>query len=439
MTNTTKLPVLSKVSQLLTENSTQLAKLLPKVITPARFASIVINVIQEDDNLQQCTATSLVRCIFQSAQLGLTPGLRRQSYLVPFNNKKKNCKEAQLLIGYQGLMDLARRSGEIYKIDAKEVYEGDIFRYTDGYDDSLVHEPISKVRVDEADPIKRWEYVTHCYAWAKLKNGERQKVVMTRRQIEGHRDRYSKAADVGPWKTNAIEMALKTVLRELCNLLPSSDDAPSLAHAYALDTQVQLGQEQTIEIENFKVEGLEDESVETGGSEGGQSKQEAKDQTATPKLPDFWDYAGREMRDPNVPFSALEWYLKVKTEGLNKPGRERFAVADRQTIKDLEAEIQRRREAEQAVATKEKAAPQTHATTVKNGTEKKTAAPAETKADQQPTEEQWQAWVKKESLDNIDAFVYVKEEYHCKNAREVPKHKRLEFMRRFQEVLEKGK
>ena len=158
MPNEVVLNTVNSVSKLLSDNASQLSKLLPKVITPQRFMSVVINVIQDDPKLQECTAVSLVRCIFQSAQLGLVPGLRRQSYLVPFNNKKTGRKEAQLLIGYQGLMDLARRSGEIFKIDAKEVYQGDTFRYTDGYDDTLVHEPDQSgdaVR-NEPDPIKRW-------------------------------------------------------------------------------------------------------------------------------------------------------------------------------------------------------------------------------------------------------------------------------------------
>ena len=426
--------VVKTVSQLLSDNSGQLAKLLPRVITPQRFASVVVNVIANDEKLQACTATSLVRCIFQSAQLGLTPGLRRQSYLVPFKNNKKNgIIEAQLLIGYQGLLDMARRSGEILKIDAKEVLEGDIFRYTEGYDDTLVHEPISEHR-NEPDPLKRWAHVIACYAFAKLKNGEHQKVVLTKQQIEGHRDQWSKAKDSGPWITAPIEMALKTALRELTNLLPSADEAASLAHAYALDTQAQLGQDQTFELTDFTVD---DEPAKPAGN--GTSTHTNPLKPTSPILPNFGpNHAKAKPVDhPDVTLEDLDFFLGVKEKDLGKAGRERFHNDDVVLIAAIKTEIARRK-SQQDTDKKEPAKPastESKPTESKPNTkekEKKAAAATEQKTEPvdtrtAPTQDEWSRWVTEVSMTHPAQFKQLKAEFKVNSSDKLPNASRLEF------------
>ena len=52
--------------------------------------------------------------------------------------------EAQFQLGYRGLIDLARRTGEITSVYAHEVYEGDEFEYSYGLDKDLKHKPIGE-------------------------------------------------------------------------------------------------------------------------------------------------------------------------------------------------------------------------------------------------------------------------------------------------------
>ena len=70
------------------------------------------------------------------------PNVNGEAYLIPFkNNKKGGVYECQFIVGYKGLMLLARRSGEVANIDALTVYENDEFDLSYGFDPALIHKP----------------------------------------------------------------------------------------------------------------------------------------------------------------------------------------------------------------------------------------------------------------------------------------------------------
>ncbi|MED0762673.1 recombinase RecT, partial [Aneurinibacillus thermoaerophilus] len=62
-------------------------------------------------------------------------GLIGHCYIIPYG------REAQFIIGYKGMIDLARRSGQIEQIYAHAVYEADHFEYELGLHPKLVHKP----------------------------------------------------------------------------------------------------------------------------------------------------------------------------------------------------------------------------------------------------------------------------------------------------------
>ncbi len=100
----------------------QLQAALPKHITPERLVRVALSAIQNTPKLLECDRNSLFRAVLTSAQLGLEPdGILGQAYLIPFAGK------VQFIPGYKGLIDLARRSGEVLNIIAKEVYKNDEF------------------------------------------------------------------------------------------------------------------------------------------------------------------------------------------------------------------------------------------------------------------------------------------------------------------------
>ncbi|EBG1618414.1 recombination protein RecT, partial [Salmonella enterica] len=155
-----------------------------------------------------------VSAIVQCSQLGLEPGgALGHAYLLPFGNKneKSGKKNVQLIIGYRGMIDLARRSGQIASLSARVVREGDDFSFEFGLEEKLVHRPGE----NEDAPV------THVYAVARLKDGGTQFEVMTRKQIELVRAQ-SKAGNNGPWVTHWEEMAKKTAIRRLFKYLPVS-------------------------------------------------------------------------------------------------------------------------------------------------------------------------------------------------------------------------
>lgn len=212
----------------LEKSKSQLAMALPKNITPDRFFRVVMTAVQTTPKLLECDRRSLLAAVMTSAQLGLEPGPLGHAYLIPYGDK------VQFIPGYRGMIDLARRSGQIQTIQAHVVCQGDEFKVSFGLNPELQHVPKF-----EGERCKPWAV----YAIAKLKGGETQFEVMTVPEIEAVRSR-SKAARNGPWVTDWEEMARKTVVRRLFKYLPVSVE---IARAVALDEQAAIDQPQDLE------------------------------------------------------------------------------------------------------------------------------------------------------------------------------------------------
>ena len=153
------------------------------------------------------------------AQLGLEPGPLGHAYLVPFKDHVRECKdrrncscrtEVQFIPGYRGLVELARRSGQVQSVQARVVYHGDEFVYAYGLNPRLDHTPSGKL-----------DGVTHVYAVIRYKDGGVDFDVMTKAEVDAVRQR-SKASTSGPWVTDYPEMAKKTVLKRLLKTAPMS-------------------------------------------------------------------------------------------------------------------------------------------------------------------------------------------------------------------------
>jgi len=240
------------VQQLLTDPrvKSQIALALPQHITPERLMRVALTEVRRTPALAKCKPESLLAAIMQCAQLGLEPGGGLgHAWLIPFK------EEAQFIIGYRGMIDLARRSGQILSIEARAVYEADTFHVSFGLEPDLTHEPAW----DAADrgPLR------FVYAVAKLKDGGFQFEVMSRAEIEKVRAQ-SKAGNNGPWVTHFEEMAKKTVIRRLFKYLPVSVE---LARAVTLDEAAERGEQGSVIDADCVVE--PDTEVETGN--GGES------------------------------------------------------------------------------------------------------------------------------------------------------------------------
>lgn len=206
------------LSQLFETKRDELVKVLPKGIDMGNIVPRLIARAARNPALLKCTPISIYTAVHQALQLGLEPeSPLGHFYLIPRRNKHADgATEAVPLIGYKGFCELARRSGEIAKLDAHVIYSGEEFTYDRGQ--GRVSHPY-KFEVDRSD-----QNIIGAYAYAKLKGVDDPIVaVLSRSEIEARRSR-SLAADSGPWKTDYAAMARKTAIRALMTggLIPLS-------------------------------------------------------------------------------------------------------------------------------------------------------------------------------------------------------------------------
>jgi recombination protein RecT len=196
------------LNDLVHKNKAAIKNIAAENVDLSRLYRMILQCVAQTPALQKCSELSVLRALMQAAEVGLEPGgALGLAYLVPY---KEDC---QYIIGYRGLVELARRSGQVRTVEAFCVYEGDLFEYEQGLAPILRHKP----GFMERTPDK----ITHVYAVARYKDGSSQADVMTKADVERIRMR-SAARDNGPWKTDYEEMAKKTVVRRLCKYLPRS-------------------------------------------------------------------------------------------------------------------------------------------------------------------------------------------------------------------------
>ncbi|MGG3810924.1 recombinase RecT [Methylorubrum rhodesianum] len=211
-------------------------RVLPKHISPERFERAVANVLMNTPEMLAADPRLIFREISKVVGLGLMldPQLG-EAYLILGWNAKTRQKEPQVRIGYKGLIKLAKQSGEILNIYAREVHEKDEIECLQGDENRLIHKP--RLFTDRGP-------VVGYYAVAKLRNGEIDFEPMSVQQIHEIRDRSDgwKAFRDGkikqtPWSTDEGEMSKKTVLRRLQKRLTQS---PDLVAAVAIEDNAEF-------------------------------------------------------------------------------------------------------------------------------------------------------------------------------------------------------
>lgn len=204
----------------------RIAAVMPKEMSEQRLYQMYVSCINREPLLAECTVTSVLSCFMRCTALGLEPsntdGLGR-AYILPYGNKNLNGrKEATFMLGYKGMIDLARRSGELKSIHAQAVYNGDDF---DVWED----ETGQHFKFHANAGAKHSEgTLTDVYVNAQLMNGGFVFEHMTKSEVDAIRAR-SKAGNSGPWRTDYEAMALKTVIRRSFKYLPVSTTAVAAA------------------------------------------------------------------------------------------------------------------------------------------------------------------------------------------------------------------
>lgn len=208
---------------------------MPDHMSAEKMIRIASLAISRTPALLECTPISVVTSVMLAARLGLAPdGALGSAYLVPFFNKKIGQKECQLIPGYRGFIDLARRSGEVRKVETRLAYPVDTLEIDYGAERPIVHRP--DLRASEPGD---WFVV---WAMATFIDGTVQVELMTRDQVMAIRNRAK--AKYGPWVDDFDEMARKTVVRRLAKYLPLS---PELAAASLLQAGAEAGRSTVID------------------------------------------------------------------------------------------------------------------------------------------------------------------------------------------------
>ena len=230
---------------------------VPKHLSAERMLRVCALAVYRTPDLAKCEVMSLLGAMLTLASLGLEPNTPLgHAYLIPFQARRKTAAgwedyhQVQVVIGYKGLIDLARRSGMVVSIRGDVVYGpvnspgGDRFEFEYGSNQRLTHKPGE----ERTTPI-------FAYAYAKLQDGEAfevlpYKLVMKiRDKSQGYvsamnlkASGYPKAWETNPWVAYEHEMAAKTMIRRLAKFLPMSVE---FARAVELD---EIGDTQTIDF-----------------------------------------------------------------------------------------------------------------------------------------------------------------------------------------------
>lgn len=206
------------------ETTQQFKMALPSHIPVERFQRVTMTAIANNPNLLNAERRSLFNACGKAAQDGLLPD-GREAALVTFRSKVKGpdgrdqwIDKVQYMPMIAGILKKVRNSDELAALTAHVVYSRDKFMMKFGDTEELVHEP-PPLGEDRGQPVG-------VYAIATLKNGEKMREVLSKKEVEKIRS-VSRSKDNGPWVDWWDEMAKKSAFRRLSKRLPSSSDRDS--------------------------------------------------------------------------------------------------------------------------------------------------------------------------------------------------------------------
>jgi len=186
-------------------------------LTPQVLARIAISAMIKTPGLFHCTKESILEALLLSAELGLAPsGPLGLAYLIPYGSK------CEFVVGYKGLVTLARRSAYVASITAEAVFEGDHFKYALGLNPVLEHIPYDML-IDP--PGRTGEKLIAAYSVLTLKDGTKEFKVVTPSFIKKIRASSpgSKHPD-SPWNQWEPSMWCKTAVKQVLKLAILSPD-----------------------------------------------------------------------------------------------------------------------------------------------------------------------------------------------------------------------
>ncbi|NLS38667.1 recombinase [Fructobacillus tropaeoli] len=194
------------------------------------FLAGLSNAVSQYPELAQTNLTDLITVAQKVATLNLSlVSELGQAYIIPFNNH--GTVQAQLQLGYRGIIQLVQNTGNIGRLGGSPVYVGNKPHYNFVFGDfTMENEDFNPYTSTDEVEKKVAGYVAYYY----LKNGERVVNYWPLEQVEQHAKKFSKSykgkgtKGYTPWYNNFDSMAIKTVMKDLLKFAPKSTESEVL-------------------------------------------------------------------------------------------------------------------------------------------------------------------------------------------------------------------
>ena len=163
------------------------------------FISSLLSIVRDNKLLQKAEPATILNAAATAAAIGLPIAKDLgQAWIVPYKGK------AQFQIGARGFIQLALRSGQYNKINAIPIYESQFRSYN----------PMTEFLDCDWNAKEEGKIVGYA-AYFRLIAGFEKFVYWPREKVLGHAKRYSNSFSHSnsAWKTNEVEMSIKTVLK----------------------------------------------------------------------------------------------------------------------------------------------------------------------------------------------------------------------------------
>jgi recombination protein RecT len=185
-----------------------------KHLRPADLTASFLTACARNPKIFTCTKKSIALALAVCAELGLKPNTHAgHIYLIPYKNK--GTQELQAQLGYKGLLELARRTGQVERINAQVFYRQEVENKT------------IRVSIEPPSIEHDWtpdeypdEDIVGAYCTIKIKGVERPLMeIMGRGELDKIRRRSmaEKRGWTSPWITDPARMYRKVPIKRLIN------------------------------------------------------------------------------------------------------------------------------------------------------------------------------------------------------------------------------
>mgnify|MGYP002513677271 CR=1 FL=1 len=186
----------------------------------AQFVSSLVSLVNGSPELQKAfyeSPMTVIQAGLKAAafDLPIDPNLG-YAHIIPFKNSKKDADgnwtskyEASFILGWNGMNQLALRTGAYKTINVVDIREGEMKSFN-----RLTEE--ANVEFIEDDDLRETKPIIGYLGYYRLVNGAEKTIYMTIKQIENHEKKFRKGQYMGKgWRDDFDAMARKTVYRKL--------------------------------------------------------------------------------------------------------------------------------------------------------------------------------------------------------------------------------